>query len=129
MGPKVDVSGLGIESGLIKNEEALTIQSHLFLEIFVCALQGRSNIQPDQMRKDPLQFVAADPIGIFDEGTVVGDGLGIIGCSDQRQPSLSKTAIRLAGGTKSGDPVLVTFSTKEVMAFLGAVSFQEGRAF
>ena len=48
------------------------------------------------------------------------------GFSDQSVPSLSNVAIRSGTGTKSGEPSLVTFSTKATMAFLGAVSFQEG---
>ena len=48
------------------------------------------------------------------------------GCSPQSVPSLSKVAMRSAGGTKSGEPSFVTFSTKATMAFFGAVSFQEG---
>jgi len=39
---------------------------------------------------------------------------------------VAKTAIRSVGGTKSAEPSLVTFSTKAVMAFFGAVSFQDG---
>ena len=35
-----------------------------------------------------------------------------IGCSDQSVPSLSNAAIRSGGGTKSGEPGLVTRSTK-----------------
>src|SRR5437762_2588977 len=34
--------------------------------------------------------------------------------------------MRSAGGTKSDEPSFVTFSTKETIAFFGAVSFQEG---
>jgi hypothetical protein len=41
-------------------------------------------------------------------------------------PSLSKVAIRSAGGTKSGEPCFVTRSTKATMAVLGAVSFHDG---
>ena len=39
-----------------------------------------------------------------------------IGCSAQSVPSLSNTAMRSTGGTKSGDPSFVTFSTKAIMA-------------
>jgi hypothetical protein len=39
---------------------------------------------------------------------------------------LPTTASRLATGTKDGEPGLVTFSTTTAMAFLEAVSFQEG---
>src|SRR5512132_4738541 len=35
-----------------------------------------------------------------------------VGCSGQSVPSLSKAAIRFAGGTKSGVPSLVTHETK-----------------
>ena len=49
-----------------------------------------------------------------------------IGCSHQSVPSLSKVAMRSAGGTKSGEPSFVTFSTNSTMAFFGAVSFQDG---
>ena len=49
-----------------------------------------------------------------------------IGCSHQSVPSLSNVAMRSATGTKSGEPSLVTFSTKATIAFFGAVSFQEG---
>src|SRR5690606_7674382 len=48
-----------------------------------------------------------------------------IGCSAQSVPSLSKTAMRSAGGTKSV-PSVVTLATKAVMAFFGAVSFHDG---
>ena len=37
------------------------------------------------------------------------------GCSHHSVPSLSKVAMRLDVGTKSGEPGLVTFSTKETM--------------
>ena len=50
-----------------------------------------------------------------------------IGCSAQSVPSLSKVAIRSAGGTKSGEPAFVTRSTNATMAFFGALSFQDGR--
>src|SRR6266702_427292 len=49
-----------------------------------------------------------------------------IGCSHHSVPSLSKVAMRSAGGTKSGEPCLVTRSTKVTIAFLGAVSFHDG---
>ena len=49
-----------------------------------------------------------------------------IGCSAQSVPSLSKMAMRSAGGTKSGLPALVTFSTKSTMDCLAAPSFQDG---
>ena len=48
------------------------------------------------------------------------------GCSHQSVPSLSNTAIRSAGGTKSGEPSFVTFATNAVIAFFGAVSFHDG---
>ncbi len=44
-----------------------------------------------------------------------------IGCSAQSVPSLSKVAMRSLGGTKSDEPSLVTFSTKAMIAFFGAV--------
>ena len=50
-----------------------------------------------------------------------------IGCSTHSVPSLSNTAMRSGSGTKSGEPSLVTFSTKATMAAFGAVSFQDGR--
>jgi len=53
--------------------------------------------------------------------------LEIESCSAQSVPSLSNLAIRSLGGTKSDDPSFVTFSTKAVIAFFDAVSFQEGR--
>src|SRR4029077_1315417 len=49
-----------------------------------------------------------------------------IGCSHQSVPSLSNVAIRSGGGTKSGEPSFVTFSTKETMACLAGPSFHEG---
>src|SRR5262245_29942093 len=39
-----------------------------------------------------------------------------IGFSAQRVPSLSKTAMRASGGTKSGEPSVVTRATKSSMA-------------
>ena len=50
-----------------------------------------------------------------------------IGCSTHSVPSLSNTAMRSGSGTKSGEPSLVTFSTKATMAAFGAVSFHDGR--
>jgi PAS domain S-box-containing protein len=50
-----------------------------------------------------------------------------IGCSAQRQPSLSNVAMRSASGTKSDEPSFDTFSTKVMIDCLGAVSFHEGR--
>src|SRR5271170_6560310 len=50
-----------------------------------------------------------------------------IGCSAQSVPSLSKVAIRSATATKSGEPGLVTRSTKAIIAFFGFVSFHDGR--
>jgi hypothetical protein len=41
-------------------------------------------------------------------------------------PSLSNVAMRSSTGTKSGEPAFVTFSTKAMMAFSGAVSFPGG---
>jgi hypothetical protein len=41
-------------------------------------------------------------------------------------PSLSKTAIRSAGVTKSGEPSVVTLATKSVIDFLVGPSFQLG---
>src|SRR5438067_2091266 len=49
-----------------------------------------------------------------------------IGCSHQSVPSLSNVAMRSSGGTKFGEPSFVTFSTNSTIAFLGAVSFQDG---
>ena len=49
-----------------------------------------------------------------------------IGCSAQSVPSLSKMAMRSAGGTKSGEPSLSLVSTKATMAFFGAPSFHDG---
>jgi hypothetical protein len=48
------------------------------------------------------------------------------GCSAQSVPSLSKTAMRSDAGAKSGEPSFVTFSTKAMIASLGAVSFHNG---
>jgi DNA invertase Pin-like site-specific DNA recombinase len=45
-----------------------------------------------------------------------------------RIPSLSNTATRSEGATNSGEPSLVTFSTKAIMARFGAVSCHEGSA-
>ncbi|MFH0352589.1 MAG: hypothetical protein ACHBMF_11800 [Chromatiales bacterium] len=50
-----------------------------------------------------------------------------IGCSAQSVPSLSKVAMRSTVGTKSGEPFFVTRSTKATMAFLGPVSFHDGK--
>src|SRR5678810_790633 len=52
--------------------------------------------------------------------------LKYIGCSAQSVPSLSNTAMRSAGGTKSGAPSLVTVTTKATMDCLAGPSFQEG---
>src|SRR5436190_12208644 len=49
-----------------------------------------------------------------------------MGCSHQSVPSLSNVAIRCSGSTKSRPPFLVTLSTKLMIAFLAAHSFQEG---
>ncbi len=49
-----------------------------------------------------------------------------MGCSAQSVPSLSNVAMRSASGTKSGEPFVVTRSTKARTAFLVAVSFHEG---
>src|SRR5262249_25319413 len=49
-----------------------------------------------------------------------------IGCSHQRVPSLSKTAIRSAGFTKSREPSAVAFATNSMIAFLEAPSFHDG---
>ena len=51
-----------------------------------------------------------------------------IGFSHQSVPSLSKIAIRSAGGTKSGPPSVVTRATKSTIAARVAVSFQRSRA-
>src|SRR5271157_5809724 len=49
-----------------------------------------------------------------------------IGCSTQSVPSLSKTAMRSAGGTKSGEPFFVTFATNSmIVAFAGPSSHDE----
>ena len=50
-----------------------------------------------------------------------------IGCSHHSVPSLSKVAMRSAGGTKSGPPSFVTRATKSRIADFAAPSFQEGR--
>jgi len=52
---------------------------------------------------------------------------GYMGCSTQRVPSLSKTAMRSRGSRKSGDPEVVTASTRARIADRGAPSAQEGR--
>jgi hypothetical protein len=49
-----------------------------------------------------------------------------IGCSAQSVPSLSKVAMRSAGGTKSTEPSVVTFPTKATIDIFAAPSFQEG---
>src|SRR5262245_31948931 len=49
-----------------------------------------------------------------------------IGCSDQRVPSLSKTAMRSAAGTKVGAPAFVTSATNFRIACFDGPSFQEG---
>src|SRR5262245_14448774 len=48
------------------------------------------------------------------------------GCSHQSVPSLSKTAIRSAGFTNSGEPSVVTCDTNCVIALREGPSFQEG---
>jgi hypothetical protein len=49
------------------------------------------------------------------------------GCSARSVPSLSKVATRSAGGTKSGEPCVVTRSTNATIAALGSVSFHDRR--
>src|SRR5262249_31459300 len=49
-----------------------------------------------------------------------------IGCSHQRDPSLSKVATRLAAGPNSAPPSLVTRVTKSRIAFCAGVSFHDG---
>ena len=51
-----------------------------------------------------------------------------IGFSHHRVPSLSNTATRSSGATKSGPPSRVTASTKETMALRVAVSLHDGSA-
>src|SRR5262245_6930136 len=51
-----------------------------------------------------------------------------IGFSHQRQPSLSKTAMRSTGGTKLALPTSVTRATKSTIADFAGPSFQEGRS-
>jgi hypothetical protein len=46
---------------------------------------------------------------------------------DPERASLSNTAMRSGSGTKSADPVVVTFPTNSTIAAFGAVSFQDGR--
>jgi hypothetical protein len=48
------------------------------------------------------------------------------GFSHHSVPSLSKVAMRSGTGTKSGEPGLVTFSTKVMMDCLAGPSFHEG---
>ena len=48
------------------------------------------------------------------------------GFSDHNVPSLSKVAIRSAGGTKSGPPSFVTLPTNSTIAFFEPESFHEG---
>ncbi len=52
--------------------------------------------------------------------------LEIEGFSAHSVPSLSNVAIRSAGGTNSGEPLRVTFSTKPTMADRVGPSFQDG---
>src|SRR5216684_3205147 len=49
------------------------------------------------------------------------------GCSHHRVPSLSKVAMRSGTGTKSGEPGLVTFSTKAMMDCFAGPSFHDGK--
>src|SRR5262245_57164959 len=49
-----------------------------------------------------------------------------IGCSAHRVPSLSKTAMRSAGATKSAPPCVVVRPTKTMRAFLASPSFHDG---
>lgn len=49
-----------------------------------------------------------------------------IGCSTHNVPSLSKVAMRSAGGTKSGEPSRVTAATKSSIDCFVAPSFHEG---
>ena len=50
-----------------------------------------------------------------------------VGCSLQRVPSLSKTAMRAAGATNWGLPWAVTAPTNFTIACLAAPSFQDGK--
>src|SRR5262245_60905371 len=50
-----------------------------------------------------------------------------IGCSAHNVPSLSKTEMRSAGGTKSGPPCAVVRATKSTIPFLAAPSFHDGK--
>ncbi len=49
-----------------------------------------------------------------------------IGCSAHNVPSLSKVAMRSAGGTNSGEPLFVTFATNWMMDCLAFPSFHDG---
>ena len=49
-----------------------------------------------------------------------------IGCSAQSVPSLSKTAMRSAGGTKSGELFFVTFETNSTIVVFAGPSFHDG---
>ena len=51
-----------------------------------------------------------------------------IGFSHHNVPSLSNTATRSAGGTKSGPPSVVTRATKSTIALVAGVSFHEASA-
>src|SRR5262249_22217764 len=48
------------------------------------------------------------------------------GCPAQSVPSLSNTAMRSAGSTKSGEPFFVTFATKSRIDFRAAPVFHDG---
>jgi len=50
-----------------------------------------------------------------------------IGCSHHKVPSLSKVAMRSETGTKSGEPGVVTLSTKLMMDCFAGPSFHDGR--
>ncbi len=88
------------------------------------AIRIRSGFMP--CRGAETVALGADAIGGGDDHAVEETSR----CSRRRGahnvPSLSNTATRSGTGTKSGEPCLVTRSTKATIAFLGTVSFQDG---
>jgi hypothetical protein len=80
--------------------------------------------------EDGLEGLLAFPLGMLCASALTRSSTKAsctyIGCSAQSVPSLSNTAMRSAGGTKSGEPCSVTLPTNATMDRLAAPSFQAG---
>ena len=118
--PEADTSRVAVESGG---------NPFFAIELARHALHDASGLPR------PLKQLIRDRVDVFHSGCVGASALMrssakaswvYIGCSAQSVPSLSKTAMRSAGGTKSGPPCLVVRSTKSTSAFLDALSFHDG---